>query len=48
MKYKTITMIENRIIFPQMISAKSESKFIEHQSVMWITQHMDSKSGSYI
>ena len=43
-------MIENRMIYPQMMSVIAKfckgDKDLEHQSVMWITQHMDSKSDS--
>ena len=42
------TMIENRMICPQMMSAIAKfykrDKDLEHQSVMWITQHTDSES----
>ena len=40
------------MICPQMIGAKAEfckgDKDLEHQSMMWIMQHMDSESDSYI
>ena len=44
-------MIENRMIFPQMMSAIANickgDKDLEHQGVMWITHHMDSENDSY-
>ena len=43
-------MTENRMIYPQMMSAIAKfykgDKNLEHQNVMWITQHADSESDS--
>ena len=53
MKYSTVTMIENRMICPQMMSAIAEfckgDKDLKHQSNynVWTMQHMDSESDSF-
>ena len=44
MKYSTVMMIENRMIFLQLMSAIAKlckgDKDLEHQSVMWIKQQI--------
>ena len=51
MKNYIVMMIEKRMICSKMMSAIEEfcegDEDLQHQSVMWITQHLDSESDSY-